>query len=164
MNALARILLGNWPLKLAALGLATVLYAGLTISEASRSWDGPVPIEVLSAPDGGALLEAPGVVDRIEFQAPQDVADQLTNDSFRASIDLSGVEPRPGAEPVSVPVDVYPVDPRVRIVDYSPPGVAVRLDQVVSRVTPVTIDPGAVPEGIELGPIVARPNQATASS
>jgi YbbR domain-containing protein len=69
--------------------------------------------------------------------------------------------PRAGAEPVSVPVDVFPVDPRVRIVDYSPPGVAVRLDEVVSRVTPVTIDPGAVPEGIQLGPIVAQPNQAT---
>jgi YbbR domain-containing protein len=161
MSVLGRIVLGNWPLKLAALGLATVLYAGLTISEATRSWDAPVPIEVLRAPDGGALLEAPGAVDHIEFQAPEDVADQLTNDSFRASIDLSTVQPRAGAEPVSVPVDVFPVDPRVRIVDYSPPGIAVRLDEVVSRVHPVTIDPGVVPEGIELGPIVAQPNQVT---
>jgi len=154
-------LFGDWPLKLAALGLAVVLYAGLTISEATRSWDAPVPIEVLDAPDGGALLEIPGVVDHIEFQAPAEVAQQLTNDSFRASIDLSGVEPRPGAEPVTVPVDVYPVDPRVRVVGYSPPGVAIRLDEVVSRVRPVTVDPGAVPEGIELGPIVAEPNQVT---
>jgi YbbR domain-containing protein len=161
VSVLGRVLLGNWPLKLAALGLAAVLYAGLTISEATRTWEAPVPIEVLRAPDGGALLEAPGVVDHIEFQAPQEVADQLTNDSFRASIDLSAVQPRVGAEPVSVPVDVFPVDPRVRIVDHSPPGVTVRLDEVVSRVRPVVIDPGVVPEGIELGPIVARPNQVT---
>jgi YbbR domain-containing protein len=154
-------LFGDWPLKLAALGLAVVLYAGLTISEATRSWDAPVPIEVLGAPDGGALLEIPGVVDHIEFQAPSEVAEQLTNDSFRASIDLSGVEPRPGAEPVSVPVDVYPVDPRVRVLGYSPPGVAVRLDEVVARARPVIVDPGAVPEGIELGPLVAEPNQVT---
>jgi YbbR domain-containing protein len=161
MSALGRLLLGNWPLKLAALGLATVLYAGLAISEATRSWDAPVPIEVLGAPAGGALLEAPGVVEHIEFQAPQEVAAQLTNDSFRASIDLSAVAPRAGAEPVSVPVDVFPVDPRVRVVDYSPPGVAVRLDEVVSRIRPVILDPGVVPEGIELGPIVSDPNQAT---
>jgi len=156
-----RFLLGNWPLKLAALGLATVLYAGLALSESTRSWNGPVPIEVLRAPAGGALLEAPGVVDRIEYRAPQEVADQLTNDSFRASVDLSVVEPRAGAEPVTVPVDVFPVDPRVRVVSYSPPGVTVRLDQVISRVRPIVIDPGVVPEGIELGPIIAEPNQAT---
>jgi YbbR domain-containing protein len=161
VNALRRIVLGDWPLKLAALGLAAVLYAGLAISEAARWWDAPVPIEVLGAPAGGALLEAPGVVDRIEFRAPQEVADQLTNDSFRASVDLSGVAPRAGAEPVSVPVDVYPVDPRVRIVSYSPPGVSVRLDAVVSRAHRVVVDPGVIPEGIELGPIVATPNQVT---
>lgn len=161
MSTLQGWLLGNWPLKLAALGLAVVLYAGLAISESTRSWDAPVPIEVLGAPTGGALLEIPGVVDHIEFQAPREVADQLTNDSFRASIDLSGIEPRPGAEPVTVPVDVYPVDPRVRVVGYSPPGVAVRLDEVVTRTRPVAIDPGVVPEGIELGPVVADPNQVT---
>ena len=161
MSTVSRLIFGNWPLKLAALVLATVLYAGLALSESTRSWSGPVPIEVLRAPVGGALLEAPGVVDSIEFRAEQEVADQLTNDSFRASIDLSAVEPRAGAPPVTVPVDVFPVDPRVRVVSYSPPGVTVRLDLVVSRVRPVVIDPGPIPEGIELGPIVADPNQVT---
>ena len=51
----------------------------------------------------------------------------------------------------------------MRVVGYSPPGVAVRLDEVVSRVRPVTIDPGLVPEGIDIGPLVALPNQATIS-
>jgi len=157
----SRLIFGNWPLKLAALGLATVLYAGVALSESTRSWSGPVPIEVLGAPTGGALLEAPGVVDRIEYRAPDDVAEQLSNDSFRASIDLSNVVPRAGAAPVSVPVDVFPVDPRVRVVEYSPPGVLVRLDEVVSRVMPVLTDPGAVPQGIELGPVIAEPNQVT---
>jgi YbbR domain-containing protein len=161
VSILSRLIFGNWPLKLAALVLATILYAGLALSESTRTWSGPVPIEVFRAPVGGALLEAPGVVDRIEFRAPQEVADQLTNDSFRASIDLSAVEPRAGAAPVTVPVDVFPVDPRVRVVSYSPPGVAVRLDLVVSRVRPVVIDPGPIPEGIELGPIIADPNQVT---
>jgi YbbR domain-containing protein len=159
VRSLERLILGNWPAKLAALGLAIILYAGLAFAEGTRTWDAPVPIEVLGAPDGGALLEAPGVVDRIEYQAPSDVAEQLTNDSFRASIDLAGIEPHAGAEPVTVPVDVFPVDPRVRVTGYSPPGVSVRLDEVVSRVRPVTIDPGVIPEGIELGPIVAQPNQ-----
>jgi len=60
-------------------------------------------------------------------------------------------------------VDVFPVDPRVRVVDYSPRSVNVRLDEVVTRRRPVTIDTGVVPEGIELGPVVASPSQVTVS-
>jgi len=160
---LRRLVFGNWPLKLAALGLATVLYAGVALSDSTRSWPGPVPIEVLNAPVGGALLELPGVVDEIRYQAPQEVAGQLTAGSFRASIDLSAIEPRLGAEPVPVAVDVFPVDPRVRVVDHSPRSVNVRLDQVVSRSMPVTIDHGAIPEGIELGPVISEPASVTVS-
>lgn len=164
MTALRSWVFGNWPLKLTALGLAVVLYVGITISESTtRTWTGPVPIEVLNAPAGGALLFDPGVVDSIEFRAADEIADALTSDSFRASIDLSGLEPRPGAEPVDVPVAVFPVDPRVRVVGYSPTGRAVRIDAVVSRMMPVIIDPGPLPEGIELGPVVAEPNQVNLS-
>jgi len=163
MTTLSRWVFGNWPLKLTALGLAIVLYAGLALSESTRSWAGPVPIEVLNAPVGGALLDDPGVVERIEFRAADEVADQLTNDSFRASIDLSSVQPRPGATTVEVPVDVFPVDPRVRVLDYDPPGVTVRVDQVVSRTMPVIVDHGPLPDGIELGPVTVEPNQAVIS-
>jgi YbbR domain-containing protein len=163
MTALTRWIFGNWPLKLTALALATVLYAGVAISEATQSWTGPVPIEVLNAPTGGALLDDPGAVERIEFRAPDAVADQLTNDSFRASIDLSAVQPRPGATTVEVPVDVFPVDPRVRVVGYDPPGVTVRVDEVVSRRLPVIVDHGPLPDSIELGPITVEPNLVTIS-
>ena len=163
MKMLSRLIFSDWPLKLTALGLAVVLYAGLAISESSRSWTGPVPIEVLNAPPGGALLDDPGAVDLIEFRAPDDVASQLTNDSFRASIDLSSVQPRVGATTVEVPVDVFPIDPRVRVVDYEPPGVVVRVDEVVSRVMPVEADHGPLPEGIELGPVSIEPNRVTVS-
>jgi YbbR domain-containing protein len=163
VNNVGRLIFGHWPLKLMALLLATLLYAGLALADSTRSFAGPVPIEVLNAPVGGALLDHPGVVDSIEYRAPADIADALTNDSFRASIDLSNVQPRAGAEPVEVPVDVFPVDPRVRVVDYSPTGVTVRVDEVVTRTMPVTVDHGPLPEGIEMGPITTDPNQVTIS-
>jgi YbbR domain-containing protein len=103
------------------------------------------------------LLNDPGVIERIEYRAPDAIADSIDNDSFRASIDLSSVEPRPGARTLEVPVDVFPVDPRVRVVGYEPPGVTVRLDQVITRVMPVEIDHGPLPEGIELGPVRVEP-------
>jgi YbbR domain-containing protein len=161
VSALRRWVFSNWPLKLTALALAVVLYAGLSISESTRSWSGPVPIEVLNAPTGGALLDDPGAIDRIEYLAPDAVAAQISSDSFRASIDLSSVQPRVGATTVEVPVDVFPVDPRVRIVGHEPTGVVMRVDEVVSRVMPVQIDHGALPEGIEMGPVAVAPNQVT---
>ena len=123
----------------------------------------PVPIEVLRLADGGALLEQPGSVTSISYQAPRSrSAGQLTNGSFRASIDLSRVEPRAGAEPVSVPVDVdrrRPARPHRRLLAAAASNV--RLDEVVTRGMPVTIDTGAVPEGIEVGPIVVEPIHAS---
>ncbi len=163
MSGLGRWLFSNWPLKLTALGLAIVLYAGLAISESTRTWTGPVPIEVLNAPTGGALLDDPGAISRIEYRAPDDIAAQISSDSFRASIDLSSVQPRVGVATVEVPVQVFPVDPRVHIVGYEPTGVVVRVDEVVTRVMPIRVDHGALPEGIQLGPVRVEPNRATVS-
>jgi YbbR domain-containing protein len=156
---LRRVLLGNWPVKLAAVSLAVVLYAGVALSENTRTWDGPVPIEVLRSPAGGALIEQPGSVTAIRYRAPIEATGQLTGGSFRASIDLSLVEPRAGGDPVSVAVDVTSVDPRVRIVDYEPRSVNVRVDDVVTRGIPVTIETGPIPDGIEVGPVSAEPSR-----
>ncbi len=163
MSVISRLLFSHWPLKLTALGLAVVLYMGVAISESTRSFAGPIPIEVLNAPPGGALLDDPGVVESVEFRASDEIAQTLTRDSFRASIDLSAVEPRPGANTVEVPVDVFPVDPRVRVLDYEPQGRTVRVDAVITRLLPVEVETGPLPDGIELGPVTVDPNQATVS-
>jgi YbbR domain-containing protein len=152
-------LLGNWPLKVAAVGLASVLYAGIAFSENVRTWDAPVPIEVLRAPTDGSLLELPGSVSQIRYQAPLEVSARLTSGSFSASIDLSRVQPRIGADPVEVPVEVVALDPRVRVVEAEPRSVNVRLDKVVTRGLPVTIQHDQVPEGLELGPLRVEPDR-----
>jgi YbbR domain-containing protein len=159
VTLLRRILFKDWPVKLAAVGLAVVLYAGVALSENTRSWDGQVPIDVLRSPPGGALLEQPGAVTQVSYRAPIEAIGQVTAGSFRASIDLSRVVPRPDAEPVSVPVELMSVDPRVRIVDYSPRSVNVRVDDVVTRGIPVTIETGPIPDGIEVGPVTVEPSR-----
>ncbi len=47
----------NWPLKLGAVALATVLYGGVVLSENTRTWPGQVPIDVLNPPAGAAVLD-----------------------------------------------------------------------------------------------------------
>ncbi len=147
----------NWPLKLAALGLATVLYAGVVLSGNSRSWPGEVTIAVVDPPAGGVLLTPPGSVTEIRYRAPLDIAGQLTSQSFRATLDLSGLTPEQGGPAVEVPVQLIALDPRVQVVDYAPRAVDVRLDSVVSRMMPVTVERGVAPEGLVLGPPQVEP-------
>ena len=151
MRRLYEFVVRNWPLKLAAIGLATVLYAGVTLSGNERTWPGSVPIEVLDPPSGAAVLDLPGSVTSIRYRAPIDAASQLTNGSFLASIDLRNVTPTAGGTPVPVDVRVTSVDPRVQVIDFTPRSVNVRVDQVISRPMTVTVDRGLVPDGLTLG-------------
>ncbi len=147
----------EWPLKLAAIGLAMVLYAGVVVSENSRTWPGEVAITVVDPPPGGVLLTAPGSVSSIRYRAPLDIAGQLTGQSFRATLDLSGLAPEPGGPPVEVPVRLIALDARVQVVDYAPRAVDVRIDSVVSRTVPVSVERGVAPEGLVLGPAQVEP-------
>ena len=133
MRRLLDFLLRNWPLKLAAIGLAVVLYAGVTLSGNKRTWPGAVAIEVLDPPPGAAVLDLPGSVTMIRYRAPFEAASQLTTGSFLASIDLADVTPAAGGPPVPVDVRVTAIDPRVQVIDFTPRSVNVRVDQVVSR-------------------------------
>jgi YbbR domain-containing protein len=145
-------LVRNWPLKLAAIGLAVVLYAGVVLSGNSRSWPGEVPIAVVDPPAGGVLLSQPGSVTDIRYRAPLDIAGSLSSRSFRASVDLAGLSPQAGGPAVEVPVQLVALDPRVTVVDYAPRAIEVRVDSVVGRTMPVTVERGVAPEGLVLGP------------
>src|SRR6185295_11828364 len=60
-----RILVHNWPLKLGAIALATLLYGGLVLTERSRVFAGSVPIDGLNQPQNVVLLSDLGVVRQI---------------------------------------------------------------------------------------------------
>ncbi len=141
----------NWPLKVGALALAMVLYASLVVSQNARAWPAQVPIEPLNQPAGAFLLEDPGVVTFIRLYAPPDVASQLSSQDFSATIDLAGQEASVGGTPVSVPVRVVALDPRIQVIDFRPRQVTVRLDPVVSKTVPVAVDHGTIPPGLDIG-------------
>ncbi|MEO7118753.1 MAG: CdaR family protein [Candidatus Limnocylindrales bacterium] len=158
MRRLVAFLLRNWPLKLGALALTTVLYGGVVLSENTRLWPGQVPIDVLSPPQNAAVLTNLPAVTGIQYRAPLEVASQLTNGSFRASIDLSNVTPVADGPPIEVPVRLLAIDGRVQIIDYNPQTVKVVLDPVDTRTVVVTVDHGTVPGGLTLGPAQVEPS------
>ena len=148
MTRLTGLITHNWPLKLGAIALATLLYAGLALSQNARVWPGRVPIEAVNQPSGAFLLESLGDVTTIRYYAPPDVATRISSSDFQALVDLSSVTPAQGGAPVSVPVQVVPLDPRIKVLDFQPDRVAVRLDPVITRTVPITVDRGTVPAGL----------------
>lgn len=154
-------LLRNWPLKLGAVVLATVLYGGVALSESTRVWPGQVPIEIRNAPADAALLTVLDPLESIEYRAPIDVASRLTSGSFQAYVDLENVEPERGGSTVPVAVQLVSLDPRVQIVDYGPTSVNIEIDPVQTREIPVTVDRGAIPEGLDVDPAQVSPSGVT---
>ena len=54
-------------------------------------------------------------------------------------------------------------DSRIQIVDFQPQQVEVQLDPVTTRTMLVTVEPGVVPDGLELGPEQTDPSSVTVS-
>lgn len=161
MRSLLAFLLGNWPLKLGAVALATVLYGGVVLSQNTRTWPGQVPIEIRNPPRDATVLEFLGNVSNIQFRAPLDVASRLANGSFGASIDLANVVVPTDGSQVAVPVTLTAIDRSVEIVDYQPKVVRVTLDPIVRQAIPVTVEQGQVPEAVRVGPPQVDPQLVT---
>ena len=152
MSRLLGILTRNAALKLGAVALASVLYAGLVFSQNVRVWPGPIPIEPFGQGRDIFLLDvAPQAVTSIRFVAPGGIAGSVSGQSFRATVDLSGLTPSPGGAPITAPVRVEALDPQIQVTGWSPAFVSVRLDPVTTARVPIRIDRGTVPEGLSAG-------------
>ena len=148
------LLVRNWPLKLAAVGLATLLYGGLVVSQSTRTLtDIVIPIETIGQPADSFLLTSIDPVTEIRYFAPSGTR-PLSSD-FEASIDLSGIQP--GSGPQRVPVNVISIDTRISIVGVQPDQVTVNLDMVGRRSVGVVVEHDPAPNGLELGDEAADP-------
>jgi YbbR domain-containing protein len=160
VRRVADFIFRNWPLKLGAILLATVLYSGLVLGQNVRTWTGTLPVETIRPPAGATLLADPDPVTQVRYRAPLDVG-VVSPDSFRATVDLSRIEVQPGGQPRPVPVSVVAVDPRIQVVDFQPREVQVSLDPVATKEMPVTVSVGSVPDGVTIGPPQTEPSTVT---
>src|SRR5512141_1852742 len=101
MKRAIRILVHNWPLKLGALALATLLYVGLVVSSSAQLFEGSVPIEATGLSSQVTILSDLGAVRRVRYFAPEDLGLRLDSSSFRATVDLSSVAPPGGRTSVA---------------------------------------------------------------
>ncbi|MBI3749505.1 MAG: hypothetical protein HY262_11790, partial [Chloroflexi bacterium] len=143
----------NWPLKLAAIGLATLMYGGLVLSESTQTFNGDIAVVSKGQPADTFLLTVPPHVTVIRYFAPAGVP--VTSSSFTASVDLSTVDPQAGT--VSVRIDVSSPDTRIRVLGYEPQFMSVQLDPIDEKTVPVQVERGVVPPGLDLGDTTVNP-------
>ena len=143
------LLVHNWPLKLGAVAFATFLYAGLIVSSSAALFEGSVPIETSGLSSSVTILSDLGAVREIRYFAPEDLGLRVDSSSFRATVDLSSVEPTGGR--TSVAVRVTAVDQRIQILDYEPRQITVQLDAVISRTVPIRAVFGPIPTNLDVG-------------
>jgi YbbR domain-containing protein len=149
----------NWPLKLAAIGLATLMYGGLVLSESTQTFNGDIRVDPRGQPADTVLLTPPPPVTVIRYFAPAGVP--VTSSSFEAIVDLSLVDPQAGA--VSVRIQVSSPDSRIRVLGYEPQFMSVQLDPLDHKTVPIQVDRGAVPPGLDLGDTTVDPATVTVS-
>lgn len=160
MRRLARFVLRNWPLKLGAVLLATVLYSGLVLSQNVRTWTGTVSIVPVPPHPSAALLAELPPVTHVRFRAPLDVG-VLSPASFQATVDLSAVRTDDrGPVTATVPVTLVALDNRIQIVDFQPQTIQVQLDPVVEATVPVDVEVTAPPD-VQASPAEIAPAEVT---
>lgn len=149
----------NWPLKVMAVALATLLYAALVIAQNAQTRDVSVQIEVSNKPTDTIVVGTLGEVTEIRYFVKDQTSVTVTSANFNASVDLSQVQP--GLQAQSVRVTIESADPRIRVISSTPAFVAVKLEKIDRKVVPVTIVLGAVPDGILTKPPVQSLTAAT---
>ena len=159
MSRIGRLLFHNWPLKLAAIVLASMLYAGLVISQSGQELPGSIRVDALNQPTDASLVQVLPQVTRIRYLAISDPTARATPQSFQATVDLKDVNPRAG--PTVVPIRVESVDPRFTVVSWDPPSVQIRLDPVGTKKVKVDVVTGATPPNLEVRPAVVTPESVT---
>lgn len=146
-----RILLRNWHLKLSAVLLATVLYTGLVFSGSFEQENVSVRVEGVNQPDGSIVMSSEiGLVD-VQYRTSRDLSTTVSDQAFSATVDLSEYDMERAPEPQVLDVEVDSLFEGIDVLAVAPATVRVAIDRIEERTVPVEVDPGDVPENLEIG-------------
>jgi YbbR domain-containing protein len=156
VSRLVRLVVHNWPLKVAAIVLATLLYAGFVVGQSIQTFPGTVQIIAVNEPPTMRLETSLPQATDIRYLSVSDPGARASTDSFHATVDLANVDPDGG--PVFVPVKVESVDPRFIVESWEPREIRVTPDPVKTRTgIPVKVVQAPTPSGLDVRPAVVSP-------
>jgi len=151
------VIVHDWPLKLGAIVLASLLYVGLVATQDTNTYPGPIPVVYVHLPAGTVVTNQLKDVEQVRYLAPVGVGN-LTASDFTATVDLANLLAT--GLPTSVPVVVQANDPRVTIVDIRPRTVSVVLDESLKSTVPVNVVRAAAAPGVTVGDTSVTPETA----
>ena len=158
-----RLVLSNLSSLIMALILATMVWMAATIQEnpfVEAFLTEEVPVEVIGRGEGLVIVGGVDEGVRIKVRTPESVWADLRASSFRAYVDLSGLDV--GLH--EVPVHVEPAGTLVRILETSPAVLTVRLDRSAEKTVEVGVSIyGDPPQGYYKGLPQAIPDQVALS-
>ena len=161
MTRALRFIHHNWPLKVAAVAVASLLYGGLVLSQTTQPFTDPVPIQIENPPADVIVLSNLGSVTRISYVAPPDLGLRIDRSTFEASVDLSTVQPT--GQAVSVDVTVEAVDDRIQVLDFEPRAISLTVDSLGSREVPIEAILQPLPSGLDAGDPILETEMAIIS-
>jgi YbbR domain-containing protein len=157
MTRALAFLVHNWPLKVAAIVMATLLYGIFVLTQNTKALeDIRVPIREDARPEGVVLLSPLGDVTQIRYFV-DDPSVRVTSSTFTASADLARVDPNAPSNLVSI--DVESIDPRVDVVDFQPSQVLVEVEAIERRTVEVRVVREDDPEGFDIRDAVVTPDE-----
>ncbi len=150
MTRAVAFLLHNWPLKLAAVFLAALLYGILVVTQSTQARnDLRIPILRTNQPASVVLLSELPDVTQVRFFIPDDSGIRVDSSSFEATADLSQADPN--VSPSIVRVSVRAIDERIRVLDFAPRQFVVRVEKLESiQGVPVVVTRLSDPAGLDI--------------
>ena len=158
MTRFVAFLLRNWPLKVAAVLLASLLYAGRLLSSDTDLMQGRIPVLPEGIPTNAILVQGPVDIQEVRYLAPAGTP-RLGPADFHPTVNLSGV-PADG-QPHDVGILVRPDDSRITVLSAQPSRTQVVLERIERKDVPVNVVLGTVPAGIDVGAKTATPATVT---
>ena len=157
-----RIVTDDLPLKSVAVLLALLFWVANAQTAAPREivvpFDGRVPVELPEVPSGFVLRGQLGDVG-VTLRGPEGVVDHLAVSDLHATLDISGIDAS-SREPRDARVVVTTSHENVKVVEVTPPTLAVRLERITSRTLTVQTrfanDP---PKGSQAGTTSSSPSE-----
>jgi YbbR domain-containing protein len=160
---MTRSFLSNLSSLVMASILATMVWMAATIQENPFVEDfltEDVPVEVINRGEGLVIVGGMDQGVRVKVRAPQSVWEDLRTASFRAHIDLEGLD----EGLLEVPIQVEPASALVRILETSPAVLTIRLDRAADKTVEVRVSIyGDPPQGYYKGLLQVTPVQVVVS-
>lgn len=145
-----RVLLRNWHLKLSAVLLATVLYTGLVFSGQFSESSVDVRVDDVNQPNSSQVLSSDLGTVSVRYRTSNALSATIDAQAFVATVDLSAYDMERAPEPQVLDIVVSALPDGIEILSTDPSTVRVAIDRVETRSVPVEVDPGTIPDGLEI--------------